>query len=79
MSRFKKDYVAVDGTVCQTVEEMLQINRRVYLILLPEKIEAKFGFLIKSEKSEWFGHNISRRGLPLILSPLEKIQRWLKE
>ena len=57
-------YVADDGTVCQTKEQMLRINRKIEILLLPEKIRQVFNFLQSIEITEWLRANITKRGLP---------------
>jgi len=64
MSRFKKDYVAVDGTVYKTEEEMLEIDERVEKLFLIDKIHRVFQFLHSIETIEWLKANISHRNEP---------------
>lgn len=54
-------FIADDGTVCNTKEEMLEVNRRVDLAFLPDKLWRIFGQFQAMETHDWFYVNVLRK------------------
>lgn len=56
-------FIAIDGSVCETEEEMERINEEVGKWLRHDEMAKAFGFFQGVEKSDWVERNIFKRGL----------------
>jgi len=54
-------FVADDGTVCESREEMEQINQRVDKLFLHQNIEKEFKPMKTMEEATWFILNVANR------------------
>lgn len=59
-------WIADDGTVCESKEDMLRMNAAIEKLLLPDHINKVFGWWFAVESNGWFTANIARRGLSIV-------------